>query len=285
MSLKKNKADSEVKTNKKDRPGKKIKPKRRHMTWEEYKLEVKDDFKRFCRKWSRKIIELIKSVLKGALKFVESVLAVVLTVVFVFAVARAVFPVEGVEGEDEETSYDIGVEADPIYELVGEEIEGTINAFLPIDGKDDPEKEIDFYSKKPSSMIPYYDREAEGAKGHPRYRRYGFLGFNQIINLKTDDVLVFPNVNFGEEAPRYISLQIAKLSESGGIISFYLDEISEKSLIAIFDVVEVPMGNGETDFFEVIEYVARGKKITGVHTIYMYVEQEGVTVGNIRFGR
>lgn len=238
----------------------------------------------------RKIINKVLGKLWGFVKEVLSILgnltAVVLTVVVIFAVARVVFPVD-IVGEEEEVIEEIqfGVEAEPIYELVGKEISGTINAYKPIDGVMRDGEEADPYSKTVYNPQRYWDIHNPVAVGNPGYVRYGFLKFNQILGLSTGDVLVFPNVNFGEESPNYISMQIAKTAEEGGSISVYLDAIEERSLLAIFDVIEVKMGNGSTDFFQVIEKIGRGKEMTGVHDIYLVVEQEGLSVGEIRFGR
>lgn len=243
------------------------------------------------QKFGKNFLKKLLSTLKGIGVLAGNLAAVIITVVVIFTVARFVFPVEGytngVRNEEEETVVvtQSGVEANPVYELVGEEIEGTINAFEPIDGALREGTVLDPYSKVASNPKRYWDWKDPEAVGVPDYIRYGFLDFNQIVNLNTDDVLVFHNVNFGDVSPEYISMQIAKEDREGGVISVYVDSIEEQSLIAIFDVTEVTMGSGETDFFQVIEKIGRGKTITGVHTVYFQIEQEGISIGQIRFGR
>lgn len=239
-------------------------------------------------------MNFLKSLLaigKDVLGLAGNLAAIAIAIVVIFTVARFVFPVEGytygVKNEEEDVVVvtKSGVEANPVYELVGEEIEGTLNAFEPIDGELREGTVLDPYSKVASNPRRFWDWKDAEAVGTPDYIRYGFVNFNQIINLDTDDVLVFPNVNFGEVSPEYISMQIAKTDKEGGVISIYVDSMEEQSLIAIFDVTEVAMGSGETDFFQVIEKIGRGKEITGVHKLYFMIEQEGLSIGQIRFGR
>ena len=233
-----------------------------------------------------KLVEKLWSMVKELLSLAGNLTAVIVTVVVIFAIARAVFPVD-IVGDEEEVVVTLksGVEATPVYELVGDEIEGTINAYQPIDGMLRDGMEADPYSKVILNPKRNWDIHAEGAVGDPGYIRYGFLAFNQITGLKTGDVLVFPNVNFGQVAPEYISMQMSKTATEGGIIAIYVDGIEEKSLVAIFDITELQVGNGQADFFQVIEKVGRGKEITGIHNVYLQVEQEGISVGEIRFGR
>lgn len=241
--------------------------------------------------FEKKFLKKLLSIGKDIAVLAGNLAAIVITVVVIFTIARFVFPVEGytngVKNEEEEVVVvtKSGVEANPVYELVGEEIEGTLNAYEPIDGELREGTVLDPYSKIASNPRRFWDWKDEEAVGTPDYIRYGFVDFNQIINLDTDDVLVFPDVNFGDVAPEYISMQIAKTDREGGVISVYVDSLEEKSLIAIFDVTEVTMGSGETDFFQVIEKIGRGKEITGVHKLYFMIEQEGLSIGQIRFGR
>ena len=179
----------------------------------------------------------------------------------------------------------IGLDVEPIYELGSAEIEGARNAYNAIEGIVDSDQIVDKYSKKEIKVTPLWDNEDPDAKGEAVYVGYGFLKFNYISNLEVNDVLVFPNVNFGDMAPRYISIQIAKLTSNGGVVSFYIDNLSEKSIIAIFDVSGKLSGNGKDDFFRVVEAIGRGKKITGCHKVYMVVEQSGIDVGDIKFGK
>lgn len=228
---------------------------------------------------------------KKVLRFLGNLTAIVITVAVLLGISRIFMPVEYVIPdntieEERAVTYKVGVQANPLYELAGQEIPGTINAFAPIEGIADPEKEIHPYQKDRLKMIPNWDTEHPEAKGRPSYVRYGFLEFNHITGLKEYDVLVFSNLNFGEESPMYISLQIAKEVPTGGVVSFYLDKLQESHLFAIFDVTTVPMGKGETDFFPVTEKIGRGKSITGSgHTLYMVVEEAGLSIGQIRFGR
>lgn len=243
------------------------------------------------QKFRKNFLERLLSTGKGLLTLAGNLAAVVITVGVILTVARFVFPIEGYTNGVKNEEVEVvevtksGVEANPVYELAGEEIEGTLNAFEPIDGELREGATLDPYSKIATNPRRFWDWKDPEAVGVPDYIRYGFVDFNQIINLNTDDVLVFPNVNFGDVSPEYISMQIAKTDKEGGMISIYVDSMDEKSLIAIFDVTEVPMGAGETDFFQVIEKIGRGKEITGVHKLYFMVEQEGISIGEIRFGR
>ncbi len=240
------------------------------------------------KRFGLKILGKIWSAVKDVLSLAGNLTVIVVTVVVIFAIARVVFPVDIVGDEEEEEVVIVtksGVEANPVYALVGEEIDGTINAYEAIDGAMREGEVADPYSKIVSNPRRYWDIHDAEAVGNPGYIRYGFLGFNQIVDLNTGDTLAFPNVNFGEVTPEYISMQIAKTSNEGGVIAVYVDEIAEQSLFAIFDVTEVKMGSGETDFFQVIEKIGRGKEVTGVHKVYLQVEQEGISVGEIRFGR
>lgn len=239
------------------------------------------------KKTGIKILNKLWSVIKDVLSLAGNLTAVIVTVVVIFAIARVVFPVDIIGDEDDvvvETAK-VGIDVVPVYELVGPEIEGTINAYEAIDGALREGDVADPYSKMVLNPKRNWDIHDANAVGNPGYIRHGFLSFNQIVGLSTGDVLVFPNVNFGEAAPEYVSLQIAKTSTEGGIVALYVDSVEEKSLIAIFDVTEVRVGNGETDFFQVIEKIGRGKEITGIHKVYLQVEQEGLSVGELRFGR
>ena len=201
-----------------------------------------------------KLLEKLWSVVKDILSLAGNLTAVIITVVVIFAVARAVFPVD-IIGEEEEVveTAKSGVEATPLYELVGDEIDGTINAYEPIDGVLRDGMQADPYSKVVLNPKRNWDIHAEGAVGDPGYIRYGFLGFNQIIGLKTGDVLVFPNVNFGQVAPEYISMQISKIATEGGTVAVYVDSVEEKSLVAIFDVTELQVGKAKK-FYQLERY-------------------------------
>ena len=236
-------------------------------------------------------LEIFKGVLKigtTIIKGVKDVVAFVVIIIFIFLAGRVIVPVEGLDTVlSEQPEETVGISAQPLYEIDGiEGKEGVINAFKAIEGEIAPEQTMDIYSKNKLKANLYCDVKDSAAVGKPKYQGFGFLQFGYISNLKNNDVLVFPNVDFGNTPPVYISVQMAKTVSTGGVVSFYLNEISEKALIAIFDISTLSTTNGEHDFKYIIEKIARGKKITGDgHTIYMLVEQDGINIGNIRFGR
>jgi len=230
-----------------------------------------------------KPLSILLSMGKSLLNFIKNITAIVVTIAFFIFVGKIFMPTINTEAEETKI-IEIGVVATPVYELSGGEIEGTLNAFMPLDGRNEDGVVSNLYSKDPVPAIPLWDAKDPKAIGKPKYNSYGFLGFGYISNLKKLDVVVFSNVNFGDRSPKYISVQIAKIAPTGGVVCFYIEELEEKNLIAIFDLTSVPMRSGENDFIPVCEKIGRGRAITGVHKVYMVVEQDGVEIGQIRFG-